>query len=100
MELRYWKKGRLLVENDFRITNINAKERVTFQNEGNSELDLNKGQLNLLRQRNKVKRIIRNGHFVRASFLESTKGVKRRKLATSRALHCFHCNWRMSILIK
>ena len=48
-----------------------------------------KEELNLLRQRRKVKRIIRNGHFVRGFFLERTKGVNRRKLATSSVLHCF-----------
>ena len=51
MELRYWKKGRLLLENDCRITKINAKERVTFQNEGNSELDLNKGTTELVEKK-------------------------------------------------
>ena len=37
-----------LVESDFRIKNINAKERVTFQNEGNSERDLNIGTTGLV----------------------------------------------------
>ena len=37
-----------LVENDFRIKNINAKERVTFQNEGNSERNLNIGTTELV----------------------------------------------------
>ena len=50
---------------------------------------LTKEEVDLLRQRRKVKRIIRNGHFVRGSFLERTKGGKRRKLATSSVLHYF-----------
>ena len=37
-----------LVESDFRIKNINAKERVTFQNEGNSERNLNIGTTELV----------------------------------------------------
>ena len=37
-----------LVEKDFRIKNINAKERVTFQNEGNSERNLNIGTTELV----------------------------------------------------
>ena len=53
MELRHWKKKATwinanLVENYFRIKNINAKERVTFQNEGNSERDLSKGTTELV----------------------------------------------------
>ena len=40
MKLSYWEINATqinanLVENEFRIKEINAKERVTFQNEGN-----------------------------------------------------------------
>ena len=35
MKLRFWELTRSSVENDFRIKEINAEERVTFQNKGN-----------------------------------------------------------------
>ena len=35
MKLRFWKLTRSSGENDFRIKEINAEERVTFQNKGN-----------------------------------------------------------------
>ena len=35
MKLGYWKLTRNLVENGFPMKEMNAEERITFQNEGN-----------------------------------------------------------------
>ena len=44
---------------------------------------------NLLRQQNKVKRLIRDRNFIRGTFPKRKKEVKRRNLATSRVLYRF-----------
>ena len=53
-----------LVENDFRVKEINAKERATFQNDGNYHSVYKERKLVEMRQQEQW-----NGNFVRGTFL-------------------------------
>ena len=77
MKLTYCKLKAILVENDFRIKEINAKDilekwrKLTQRSKRNEAFRDNK---------NKVKRIIQNGNFVCGTFPKHTKRAKRRHL--------------------
>ena len=83
-----WEINANLVENDFRMKEINAKERVTFQ-----MMEINS---TCTKEQNLLDLGVYPTNFDKYYLISC---VKRRNLATSNSSQ-FHCCWRISTLIK